>query len=133
MLTLTSTSEFVLVTASGELSTPELIDAYRRFLDEGSANLLWDLSSATLVRISSRELTELAVTFGRIAHGRRIPGRTAAVCPQSLEYGLARMFAVLLGDERHPAQVGVFRRLDEAKAWLTERPAQPNITRSADQ
>ncbi len=120
MLTLASADDHALVTASGELTAPEVVDAYRRFLDGPWSDAIWDLSHATLLKMPSGEIDDLVHALRNLARGRRRLGRSAAVSPQELEYGVARMFAALLEGEEHLAEVRVFRQLDEAETWLAQ-------------
>ena len=49
-----------------------------------------------------------------------VPGsRHALICANEIQYGMARMFAML--SEPHGQVVHVFRELDVAEAWLMER------------
>ncbi len=118
MVRMDASPELTSIVASGEPTTLEFLNVYWRFLDAPSPDSLWDLSSARINGISSPDLQELARDFRRAALGRRRPGRTAAVCGQLVDYGLARMFATLASDEEHGVELGVFHGLDEAKAWL---------------
>jgi hypothetical protein len=48
-------------------------------------------------------------------------GRSALVVPNSITFGFARMFEAL-AQERLPRRYHVFRSLEEAEAWLAEKP-----------
>ncbi len=127
MVHLTLGAEITIVTAAGLLVEPsDILAAYAQFLDAGehtSPNMLWDLSAATLTTLSSKAIHQLAADLVRAGRGRRRPGKSALVCSQNVDFGLARMLAILVSDQGLPVEFHVFHDVDDAKAWLAgERP-----------
>lgn len=51
----------------------------------------------------------------------QVPGRAAVLASSNLVYGLLRMYEVFT--EGDPTEIRVFRRPEDAMAWLTERRA----------
>lgn len=115
-------AEITIIAAATQVVEPsELLTAYVDFLDAGettSPNVLWDFSSATLTKLSSDAIRELAADVIRVGHGRRRPGKSALVCVRDVDFGLARMLVILISDQGLPVQFQVFHDVGDAKAWL---------------
>jgi hypothetical protein len=119
MLEMDAAPELITFVAAGEITTSELLRAYRLLLDGPPTKSLWDLSSATTARIPAEDVRDLADDVRRITRGRRPPGRSAVVCSRGVDYGLARMFSMLLDDTEQPLKLAVFHELRDARAWLS--------------
>ena len=72
---------------------------------------LWDFRAVSEVAVSTDCVRDLSRTSSFAEGSRR-----ALVVHSDLQFGLARMFQTLT--EHTPHVVGVFRDLDEARAWL---------------
>ena len=101
----------------GELTTAEILTVVQRLIDDPgiSANFsqLIDLTDASVTAITGDHVRQ-------IASSNLDPiSRRAFVTPNSLIYGLARMFESLRGARHAPERIAVFTTLQEAEAWLT--------------
>src|SRR5215472_7425958 len=109
----------VLATATGVLTLDDVLQFRQQIRSEPDfdPNLaqLGDLSAATSIDLSADEIRILAGTsvFSLTAR-RALVGETQEV------YGLARMFSIVRG-LRGDRAIRVFRRRDEALAWLLQK------------
>jgi hypothetical protein len=111
--------QFATFVGQGEVNPGELLGAYSDFLNGGPTRLaLWDLSSATLARIDSPSIQDLAKCMAQMAKGRHV-GKAAVACSRAVDFGLARMLTTYLSIEEFPAQVAAFQDAESARAWLT--------------
>ena len=114
-------AEVTAFVAEGELSATEVLGAYSEFLEGGISRLaLWDFSRATLRRIDSEGIRDLARKVVQVNRGRRSAGKTAVVCGRLVDFGTARMLATHLSIEGYPVEVVVFMDKTAAMAWLAE-------------
>jgi hypothetical protein len=114
----------VTAAATGTLTRDEIF-AYQNEVwsrqDVAGYNQILDMSAVTSVDAPSpsgpsmEELAALAASMDDEA----LPTRFAIVAPGDLAFGLGRMYAVYRGQQPKSArEVGVFRTMDEALAWI---------------
>ena len=115
----------VVVTTSGKATAAEMAAGRRRILDDPrfrpGMTLLVDhslLDNADITRADVQRAAE-SLNRDRAASGL---GWIALVAPTSLNFGLARMFELLAGEELEGAWI-VVRSRDEAEAWLESKQA----------
>jgi len=114
-------AELTTFVARGALTAEELLDAYTCFLNrEPSPFVLWDLTDATLTQIPVDAIRRVAKTVAELAKGRRPAGRSAVVCGQLVDFGLARMLTTYLSFEGYPVQLQAFTDRTRARAWLMD-------------
>lgn len=77
---------------------------------------LWDLREATTRHISASEVQSIAGMVKK-HWGTRGNPRSALVVSTDLDYGMARMYELLMEGDIAP-EVRVFRDLEEAEDWL---------------
>jgi len=116
-------SKHVKVTLDGQITDEELFSSYRDFYMSKDwtpeMHKLCDLSNADLTGISPDCIIRIAEFTSGFFRDRGIESiRSAAYCPQDLDYGYIRMYQAYAQDS--PEEMKVFRDLDEAKAWLEE-------------
>lgn len=109
---------------AGPITDRELLDAFERLLRDpaydASLNDLIDLRDVTHMGVTSAGLHRLIALYDERAadaHGTR----NAIVAPTDVLYGVSRMFQTLRG-ECPPAEVEVFRSVDDAERWLAMPP-----------
>lgn len=78
-------------------------------------NILCDFRGVTTFDITSLGVRQVAGLVARHNH-LQAQRKVSVVAPKPVVYGLARMYEALRGGS--PTQVGVFRELEEARAWL---------------
>ena len=105
----------------GQISDSELLNAYKSFFSSDEAipilNDLTDLSEADLTNLSSGAIQELADYITRSYKESGISSlKTAIYAPDSLRYGLSRMYATISYDT--PQHIQIFRDREEAIQWL---------------
>ncbi|HTP13907.1 MAG TPA: hypothetical protein VMM37_09755 [Bacteroidota bacterium] len=109
----------VLISLAGEY----LIEELRRTIDDALADpgypsharLIIDLSrSKSIVRRTNDEIKSVAEFL--VTKADRFGHRLALVAAQDLTYGILRMTSV--GSENQGVESGVFRSVEEARAWI---------------
>ncbi len=116
--TIETKDDLTTIIVSGKVSTPELIDALKDFYnDKFTTNLLWDFSGADLTEISMDHLHTL-IAFSKSYGHLRKGGKTAIVLSGGYWFGMGRMFETLSVLNQHAVLYNVFKKTDEAKAWL---------------
>jgi len=108
------------VTLRGQIHADDIIKSFREMLDHpdltADTNSLWDLSDGSLAQLSRQDVHDVE-TYMRRFQDVRNGIKSACVCPQDLNYGLARMYE-MLSERVTTAQFRVFRNMAEAEAWL---------------
>lgn len=117
-------AELTTFVGRGDLSIPELLEAYSSFLLRVPSQLvLWDFTEAKLTgERDDLAMWRLAVMAVRLAKGRRTTGRTAIVCscPEDLNHaGTLRTYLRIAG---YPVLVKEFVDVEMARSWLMEEP-----------
>jgi hypothetical protein len=111
----------ILVTVSGEVSAKEMqqfmID--HRGGPERSSAFLFDISNAAM-SVSADDVLMVASRGAREARTSPM-GPVAFISTSPGPFGMARMFQSFSAAEGRPT-VGVFRSLDEARAWVRNLP-----------
>jgi hypothetical protein len=105
----------------GELTFDHVVEAVKEFYEEKlTKDVLWDLREGTWKNISDVHIRSIIAFIEKCEKVEvRKGGRTAAVVPADIDYGIARTFQSYC--EALPFEVGVFRSMDEAIRWLTEK------------
>ena len=107
----------VLHIGHGALSYEEVVDEVAAYCgsDNCTRHSLWDLRDASLNRITSDEVQQLALRV--VEHARKRTGiKDVCVARSGLDYGLCRMFGLLADYDRE--QFSVFHNGDEALRWI---------------
>jgi hypothetical protein len=111
----------ILVVVSGDVSAKEMQEfmiAQRGGPERGSA-FLFDVSKAA-ISVSADDVLRVASRGAREA--RKSPmGPVAFISTNPGPFGMARMFQSFSAAEGRPT-VGVFRSLEEARAWVRSLP-----------
>jgi hypothetical protein len=106
-------------TSPPESRPADLYADYIAFLRSTASRLiLVDLSSTTLPPVPFCDISALAKQVAQIERWRGRGDRSAIVCAQEGDYGLARVFVSLVSAEDDHGLFAVFRQRDSAKAWL---------------
>lgn len=116
-------SKHVLVTLDGKITDEELFSSYRDFYLSKDwtpeSHKLCDLTSADLSGVSADCIIRIAEFTKTFFKERGIGSiRSAAYCPQDLDYGYIRMYQAYAEDS--PEDMQVFRDYNEAREWLEE-------------
>jgi hypothetical protein len=110
--------------AEGELTPAEVLAGYDDFLVRGPTRMvLWDLTLATVAGVPTDDVRSLAKELAHLGREHPNCGKTAILCADSLNFGMARMLGTFLEIEGFPGKIGVFRDVKTAKAWLTDDDA----------
>ncbi len=121
-------SKHVKVTLDGKITDEELFSSYRDFYLSKDwtpqTHKLCDLSTADLSGVSADCIIRIAEFTKSFFKERGIQSiRSAAFCPQDLDYGYIRMYQAYAEDS--PEEMQVFRDFDEARDWLEEHDEAP--------
>jgi ASC-1-like (ASCH) protein len=107
-------------TATGAPSFEEGMEVFKSFYEKHpTKNLLWDLRSASLHRLSSKDL-EAFVDYAKRHSEVRAGGKTAFVVSTDLEFGMLRMVDVFSEFAKIPFNILTFHSMDEAMQWFEE-------------
>ena len=79
-------------------------------------NVFWNLQEADLSSVSAEEVRSFAEFVGR-HRGKGGRGKTALVVSRDLEYGMSRMYQVLMKIQAS-ADITIFQDINEAKEWM---------------
>jgi hypothetical protein len=123
----------VVVTTAGKATAAEMADGRRRLLDDprfrAGMSLLVDHSLLDNSGITRDEVQRAAMSLNR-DRARSGLEYIALVAPTTMNFGLARMFEALAGDDLEGSVI-VVRTREEAYSWIesqraTAGSAQPN-------
>ncbi|MCB1692433.1 MAG: hypothetical protein KDI19_06675 [Pseudomonadales bacterium] len=89
------------------------------FVQHSTRLMLWDLSDAQATHIKPEMLQRFVARSSKLG-ADRTEGKTAIVAPNDLTFGLARMSGTYTEMEEAPYEMRVFRKFDDALAWLLE-------------
>ena len=103
---------------TGKLTPADLYDCLAHYFG-GSVTLstLWDITEADLPSATVDEICNLAQYVSKLSDARK-GGRTAIISNHDLGFGMSRMLGTFYEMENVPFEIQVFRRLNEARAWI---------------
>lgn len=107
-------------TVTGELTFEDIKSAFESSLSHPDfhkdMHVIWDLQNADASKIYQQDVIRIARYFESQLK-KRVDYKAAIVVSRDLEYGLSRMYQVAVADL--PAKIGIFKRLGDAKNWVT--------------
>jgi hypothetical protein len=107
-------------TVTGELIFEEIKSAFEASLTHPDfhkdMHVIWDLRNADASKLYQQDVIRIARYF-EAQLKNRVDYKAAIVVSRDLEYGLSRMYQVAVADL--PAKIAIFRRLEDAKKWVT--------------
>lgn len=110
----------VVVTTGGELAASEfhamIADVQRHCVESGLRRVLVDHSAATVRKLAADDVYAIARSCA-VLNPELVGGQLAVVLVSDIDYGLGRMWQSYADDQLSYAS-GVFRSLDDARAWL---------------
>ena len=104
--------------ADGETSAAQLRDAYRDLEAAPPHLALFDLTSASAMRIDLDSMLDLARSLGETGRQRSRLSKAAVVCSREPDCSRVRSFVTTALLERLPVRFAVFAGRESAKAWL---------------
>ena len=108
-------------TLSGEMTLDELLTALASYGKDGPTLYeLYDAREMAGQRPSFDEMNNLAGYLSRFSKKRPSGSKTAIVVNQDVDFGLSRMISILT-ETTTVFDIQVFRKLEEARAWLMEK------------
>jgi len=106
----------------GVIDVPELRKMLRGYYEspefDMTMNAIWDLSAADFSQVSTdqvRTLAEMVYHFW----GQAGQSKSALVVTRDLDYGLSRMYEMLVA-KSDKSQVRVFKKMDDAERWVKQ-------------
>ena len=81
-------------------------------------NALWDLRAADFTAVTSEQISSVTGLVEKF-WGKEGEGKAALIVTRDLDFGLSRMYEMLLSGAS-PDRVMVFRDYDEAEKWLRD-------------
>ena len=107
---------------TGVLADEEMFACQEEFYAAGATPLeLWDMSDADLSQITVAGMQKFISSEAHLGKARQ-GGKSAVITKTSLQYGLGRMAEILGEFESLPFGFRVFRKREDAVAWLNEAP-----------
>lgn len=107
-------------TCIDNISMPEIEKNIEEFYrGKPTKNVLWDMTNASINNLSTADVNKLASMVTDLGHSRD-GGKTAIVASQDLLFGFSRMFGSLSSSKNHIAEIQVFRKIEEAIAWIKD-------------
>ena len=102
-------------------AVPEEILATIASVYEGEPTLhqLWDFTEATVHHIPAETIREFVKSVSERMH-RREGGKSALVSSEDIGFGLARVYSAVAEINDLKIEVGAFRTVEEALAWIEE-------------
>jgi hypothetical protein len=102
----------------GEVSFEEAMATLNAFYSGNpTLNVIWDLTEGTIRALSSEQLEMIADALAP-ASKKRMGGKTAGVAPADIDFGMARMFGILVELTGYKPEVRIFRELKDAVDWV---------------
>lgn len=107
----------------GKVSVDETLKALTSFYEgQPTRNALWDFREGSLANFSEEAISDSAKHSSLLAsrfRQARPQGKTAAVTPGDLDFGIASQYVAYTG--LGPHEMRVFRTMEQAVQWLCER------------
>jgi hypothetical protein len=108
-------------TVTGEIIFPVLMEELESIYSDpkfqADQSSLWDLRKASTKRFTAPEVRKVVSLVSRYWGAEGSP-RSALVVSTDLDFGMARMYEMLLEAEMGPS-VKVFRDIEAAELWVT--------------
>ena len=119
-----SARQFSTLIATGEISSSEIVDAFKSFYNKQySNNVLWDFRCADLeALLSSGDLENITISLAGMKLKSQGLGKTAIVASTDVWFSLARMYVTFSEINNLSDKIQVFRSMDEAIKWLVSKP-----------
>lgn len=113
------TQDLTVFTLAGTVRLAELTSVLNTYGDDGpTQNEIYDIRALCGERLSADEINLLADYFKHFVPARRPAGsRTAIVVANDVDYGIARMIA-LMTEDQVPFKVEIFRAIEAARDWI---------------
>ena len=104
----------------GLIKVPELIDYLKELQNapefDPGMKVLWDLRKADLSLVSTPDVSSIMESVVK-QWGKTERNKAALVVSGDLDYGLSRMFQIMLEGETR-SKVSVFKDMNKAEEWL---------------
>ena len=115
----TDTSQDLTVfTAVGEIDFNSQMAVLKTFYHgTPTRNVIWDFRSISGSRISSEEISRI-IEFIKANEHKRPGGKTAMVTSELVDFGLARMSAIMSEVREMTVKLDSFKSFDAALEWL---------------
>lgn len=122
--TVNNTDRYFVSSFKGIVTDDELVNSFVEFYESEQwtpgMNELTDLSEGDASLITTDGLQKLAIATEQIFVKNEVKySKTAVYAPKDLAFGLSRMYEVMIDES--PEHFRVFRDIDEAKRWLTDK------------
>jgi hypothetical protein len=110
------------ITGTGEIAYEEIVDAIRFYYDRPTEKVLWLMTEVDVGGLPTSAVEKIAALSGNLRQNAP-RGRTAIVSPETLTYGLSRMFQSLLNlnAQSDGRETMVFQDTEEALQWIGEK------------
>lgn len=119
-LTIDRAKKLAILKVTGNPSVKEIMGAFEAYYQgQPTRNLLWDFSEGSVASFSFETINRAvkqSLALAREYSETRQPGRTAAVTPKDIDYGIASQYVALSIDSPH--RFKVCRSMAEAMKWL---------------
>ena len=111
-------NDLTIMVVHGEVTADMIIAALVDFYQGAfTSKLIWDYTDADLTQVKNDELRQISSVAVNHAHLRR-EGRTAIVVPETLGFGLGRMYEIISENDENPINYNVFKDINMARKWM---------------
>jgi len=110
----------LIISVTGDLTADDILAVVSEHYQTGLVkDVIWDLTHGTAHSISQYNFEAMSRAIKvALAKGVRQGGKTAIVGNDIVEYGLMRMYSVLVEITEVHIEYNVFKTLEEAKNWV---------------
>ena len=112
-------NDLTIMVVHGQVTADMIIEALVEF-NQGAftSKLIWDYTDADLSEVKNHELhhiSSVAVSYSHLRKG----GQTAIVMPETLGFGLGRMYEIISENDENPINYNIFKDIKKAREWLS--------------
>lgn len=111
-------NDLTIMVVHGQVTADMIIEALVDF-NQGAftSKLIWDYTNADLTEVQNDELHHISSVAVSYSHLRK-EGQTAIVMPETLGFGLGRMYEIISENDENPINYNIFKDIKKARAWL---------------
>ena len=112
-------NDLTIMVVHGQITADMIIAALVGFYEGAfTSRLIWDYTDADLTEVQNDELRQISSVAVSYAHLRK-EGQTAIVMPETLGFGLGRMYEIICENNESPIHYNVFKDIEKAREWLS--------------
>lgn len=111
--------DVVVLRALGNVTFEQLSDAMKDYFPHVTRHLIWDYTEGGLKDVTAEDFRSIP-NIAKKHMTNRSGGRTAFACPNTLEYGMCRMYSTFAYFAHMPYGYGVHHTFEDALMWVKD-------------